>query len=501
MSIQPIYQKAFFNSKQKSLTEHVKVDVKTEIDSEQVKRILSVSSTSSVTGARIENGLVEYKGKAIFYICYEDQEGNLKKHETSSEFEGKIEATDFADTKVICFSEVEKTEADVSGIKLCVFGVVSLTFNVKEVKEVSYLSSGEGVVCDTEPFEYYKSLGKVESFYPIEDEFELPYAVEEILYHKEGVIVTACQCGVGSIIVDGEIKLCAIILKKTENSDIIKEEKTIPYRIEIECGEAMPSNTATASALIKSFKTDITVDENLQKSIISAVVNLAVFGEAYLEEKTEVVKDAFSLVEEVRLEKEKLSCCDYLEVRSLMCSTSAEVPLFVENQNANVKAVVCDKSEIISYTLKNDKLSVNLALNLIAFYSIEDQKFYTKKVVVPISVETACNGLKENEIDLKIYSVILGHSLNGGNLSLNVGLHFSVYPCTARETYLVKEIMASGEKKCPDTAISVYLGLNGESLFGLSKRLNAIPSELLEQNPELTFPLSGKERIIIYRQK
>ena len=50
-------------------------------------------------------------------------------------------------------------------------------------------------------------------------------------------------------------------------------------------------------------------------------------------------------------------------------------------------------------------------------------------------------------------------------------------------------------------AISVYIPLEGEGLFSLAKRLNVSPESLVNTNRELNFPLSGKERIVIYRQK
>ena len=43
--------------------------------------------------------------------------------------------------------------------------------------------------------------------------------------------------------------------------------------------------------------------------------------------------------------------------------------------------------------------------------------------------------------------------------------------------------------------------LENEDLWGLAKRLGQYPEALLETNPDLQFPLTGKERIVVYRQK
>ena len=58
-----------------------------------------------------------------------------------------------------------------------------------------------------------------------------------------------------------------------------------------------------------------------------------------------------------------------------------------------------------------------------------------------------------------------------------------------------------GEKQINESAISVYIPMQGEGLWQLSKRLNIPPEKLLETNHDLQFPLSGDERIVIYRSK
>ena len=58
-----------------------------------------------------------------------------------------------------------------------------------------------------------------------------------------------------------------------------------------------------------------------------------------------------------------------------------------------------------------------------------------------------------------------------------------------------------GEIAPNDNAFTVYSAICGEDLWGLSKRIHVSPDEILSYNNELDFPLSGNERILIYRQK
>ena len=63
------------------------------------------------------------------------------------------------------------------------------------------------------------------------------------------------------------------------------------------------------------------------------------------------------------------------------------------------------------------------------------------------------------------------------------------------------EITEQGEKVRPESAISVYIPAAGDGLWETAKRLSEAPENIEKSNPELNFPLTGKERILIYRPK
>jgi hypothetical protein len=65
----------------------------------------------------------------------------------------------------------------------------------------------------------------------------------------------------------------------------------------------------------------------------------------------------------------------------------------------------------------------------------------------------------------------------------------------------VCDIAEGAETEKCDSAVSVVIPFRGDGLWEISKRLKMRQEEVLATNSELTFPLSGQERIIIYRQK
>ena len=86
-------------------------------------------------------------------------------------------------------------------------------------------------------------------------------------------------------------------------------------------------------------------------------------------------------------------------------------------------------------------------------------------------------------------------------MELEGEVYLTVYPREKSNLCFIKDVKILGEKQENPCAISVYLASAGEECFSLAKRLNVCPDTLMQTNKDLQFPLSGKERIVVYRQK
>ena len=93
-----------------------------------------------------------------------------------------------------------------------------------------------------------------------------------------------------------------------------------------------------------------------------------------------------------------------------------------------------------------------------------------------IMVETSARHLHVTDADLK--------ALFGENAAVYVG---SVEP--GRET--------------PQSAaaIGIWFPAAGDTLWDTAKKLGRPPEEVRRENPDLAFPLSGEERIVVYRRR
>ena len=109
-----------------------------------------------------------------------------------------------------------------------------------------------------------------------------------------------------------------------------------------------------------------------------------------------------------------------------------------------------------------------------------------------------------DNVETEIFSIVENASVQLATLTeaeIQADLIFTIYPKKRCNIEYIHGVESCGERVKSDSAISVFIPLEGEELWSLAKRLGVSPEGLMQTNSDLQFPLSGEERIVIYRQK
>ncbi|MBQ7340177.1 MAG: DUF3794 domain-containing protein [Clostridia bacterium] len=503
MTIESNKERILISERAGEFRKEQKVECKTSIPTDSVKKMIFVTAYPYLLRQESTENSVNYSGKVSFFICYEDQDGELRKCECEKEFNGEIldlvlpERVDLRITPT-----VEKTEADLSGVHLAVNCQLLTEVQIKTRLEREYLVGGENLICDLKEEEITVSLGQRNTNYTVEEEYEVNYSIAEVLYQSADCVITDSQCGVGCIIVDGQVNLSQILLQSGEKRDIIKESRSVPFRAEIDCEEAMPALTSSAYCLVKSFKTDITVDGEQGKSQIQWRVNLSLFGEGYKQEQIIRVCDAFSLDSEIELESQNLLSqteknYPNVEEKLVQKTNIEELPV-----GAIYSCVLGERAFITSQETVENGISVTGVCQGTAIFLGGEGKVFSRKLEAPFMSLLKVETEELDKVSVSVCAKNMGLkviSLDGGEITCE--LCFSPSIVKTEEVKLVKEAVKVKEKERENSAISVYIPQKEEGLFPLAKRLNVHPNELLLTNKEIQFPLTGEERIVVFRQK
>ncbi len=480
------------------LKEEVKVEVKTEIATDSIERILGVSAKVLGLSSKIIESSVVTEGKVNIQICYVS-DGEIKKTECVGELKSEKEITGESFKDVRTSAITYKEDADFSGIKLTGSAVISLVHTLSAKKELVFGDyNGElSVLEETE--EFFKSHGKIKSVYPIEEEFEIDIPIREVLSQSANASITAVQCGVGSVIVDGEIYLYLTLLQNGEKRVIIKKEIKVPYRAELEYPESTPENVAFSLVSVRSFKTDISVDVEENKSSVTASVILDFVSDVFASMEIPVLKDAFSTEKEVHLEREDYCYYFPLPTRNVSETLKEKMP---ENNLPEGCEFICafnEKAEIALVKKTADGVLLTGVLTFTALYTGEE-KIYSVKSQIPFEKELLIGDCECIKTDVSVCVKDLTVKTLDDDKEVEACLIFTATSFKKVCGNYVKNVEFKGDKKIETSAISVYLARENETLFSLAKRLNLKPEIIKDTNKDLSFPLDKDERIVIYRK-
>lgn len=500
MAIQPVYESVRINKNKKAPSTKIKVECKTEIPSDTVGKVLNVSVFAGCPQVNVSEKKVEFTGRAVFNVIYQNSDGVLVKAENFQEYSGVIDCEE-----PVCGATfavlTDKTDYDLGGTRLVLSAVLSAEPSLFCCEDVSLLTSDEGEILDKKESTFIKSHGVRQGVFPVEEEFELDYEIAEVLSQTAQAYVTVVQCGVGCVIIDGEAVVSALLLQNTEKSDIIKETKTLPFRVELEYEEAMPAFTAIAFCSEKSLKSDVSVDPEKGTSVVAISLALNFEAEAFSEESLSVVKDAFSITEKTETEKGE---CEFIKPEELRACkvkfvgrAGAEIP-----QDAVITAVGSETVDITEVSVEENGLKFTGIIGVKAYLKDGDGKFYSITLEAPFEERAECIVPGGGNVEIK--AVV--HDGNARIISLteaeiSVCAEITAVFSDTQKIDFIKNVKSVGEKTPCESAISVYIPTEGEELWSLSKRLNVSPETLISINGELHFPLTGKERVVIYRQK
>ncbi len=503
MPIQPVFENISLNERATKVVDKKKVEVKTQIPTESISRIINVSAINSIVKAEVQAPKTIYGGRVLFYLTYEDENGEIKKSEFGTEYlETLANAELDGEYKVKASGEVLKVEADASGIFLNLSAQIETTLTYYTANTREMLCGGEQLVCDLKEKTLFKMWDEKASAFAIEEDLDIDFVVDEVLYYKIEPVITACQCGVESIICDGKASFSALLLQKGEKSDIIKKTKTFPFRAEIDCEGASVQMQAFASAELKSIKIDLEVDREQGVSVMRISAILTLKGEVQEEISCSLVEDAYSLEEEIKLEKADLEVCSLLS--EIVCETSCSGECNIDGlpENATLKAVGGEKVMLVSAKKEQGAVEIVGVISATAYFMDENGKFITRKIETPFEKTTDCILEDFDDFTLKVKADGADAKIiSNEKIELSATLIIGVCPIKKRKEKYVKSVCSIGEKKANDAGISVYIAREGETLWSLSKRLNTTPEKLQETNKDLSFPLPCDERIVIYRQK
>lgn len=452
--------------------------------------IIAVYPQVCLTSCEVNSGRVTYGGRLVCTVVYSDGDGNLCRMQKGAEFSHFADNEAFAPAfSALCTLGCERTQVKREGSSYLVAVVVGADISVYGVAERSYISSLTGAHALTESKKMYSAViftGESE----VEDDFDCN--AEDVLIPSAEVLVTDCNVRAGMAEITGEIYLSVLAVR---GGKPVCFDRIIPYRSEIACEDALLARKAVCRAQIKEIAVDARVDEEKGKCGVDAVITLAFSGKYYDEEEVQLVTDAFSTESDLKMTycEEQASPCTEIKVFTEklggLCATKAKL-----DYSCALNAAALPRAEYVR-TDRGIEGSVTATL-------IYEQNGETHSTEVNLPFSTELTGL--NGFGALTSVAVCGVNIrqrSEGECEAEAVLKICVADCENSSVKYLSEVGEGEKLNKNDCALSVYIPDAGDDLWTMAKKLKCSPDDVGKTNPDLTFPLTGRERILVYRGK
>jgi len=498
MTNEPIFNLATFDHKQRLATNQAAVETRLLPPAGiAIAKVLSFSAQSNLNLTEVLNGEVRYSGSIHFRVLFLDNGGVCHALETISEFSDKISSDDIlAGTKPSLCAKVLDTELisiASDEIKMAVVLEVDLFDNISS--RIKYLSGvGEDIFIREDNISVFKLAANANETINLSSEIKTEGS--RILQAESKAMILKTNSGDGSILVEGEIVSNILI----ENElDIIPHRVVTNFSQELAAEGCVINSFINASVRIARADTVLLTDG--EDSAISLEFDLELNASSFLEEEIKIASDAFSIVNELKIGTSEVDIVKTKNMRSLFERIEGSVTLSNEMPLAErVIAVASDRLNLTNTYILDEKLVIEGTVTAsIIYYSNETEGKNTIAIELPFSITTMEHMAGEIVLSSGEVYEINAKLRRGNEFDIRAEVLINAIANEKEKLRVISELDIGDEALIPQAAISLHIARKDESLWDIAKAMRTTPELILLQNPGLELPLSGGERVMIYR--
>lgn len=482
---------------------NVECNVATE---SEIDKILSVCHSASAENAEVLNGEVNYSGNIDVCILYSTVDGEIGTLNATCPFVSKFEdASIQVGDKVGIDVNVEDCTVDSvanSNIKLtcsCTQSGVLIKCN-----EISNVTTGDENICLKEDEIFVNTLvGQAKEVFSVESEVSIKEPVQRVLLCDSQVSVKSVESGVDFVSVGGEV--VSRILYFTEKDRFESCYVTENFKEEIELAGVTREAISEAVACVKRSSVKCEIEEVEKGVNIKLVVPVEVKVTSYMEVSQTVIKDVYSLNNELEVTTEsfdmtKKTVGEYFESKIdgnlVLDSDKPRVDkiMFVGGSNLCLTNAYLKNGEVVvEGVTKTNVIYLNDETNSLHSVVIEVPFVVSDKASVDCETADVCAHAILHDVDVVVKK--------GREFFFDAKIKVQVdYDCEEISAVISKVDLAS-EYPERDCALELVFASQGQSAWEVAKNLRVSETTILLQNPDLVFPLEKDEGVIVFYQK
>ncbi len=507
MAFEPVYNVIKADSKRRLASAQTVVECKLMPDAGvQIKKVLSITSAESISTCEMLSGEARFTGRVNFKVLFCDTEGKMHCMSHSADFSDKISEkriTAGMQGYLEC-SVMDTDTVSVSGGEIKLACVLDIQLMTDAGEQITHLKEGGGeLFAQKETIEYCAMSGSGDESFSVSDERASKEKLSRILMCESQAAVRSAYAGIDCFIIEGVI--ITAVTCETEDLAVCNVMLNTEFKQEISGRGVMSGHDVAAAVTVKAVSASLEKDIESSSNIVKAEVTLAARATAYSQETAEIVTDAFCIENELNMATETFKISRFLLAKSFNEKIEGSASLDADMPSADTICAVCGgRMSIANAAAEKDKVRLEGLINTgVIYWNRETDTKNSVQVELPFSITLSAPGVREGGTILArgIITDAAARIRKGTEIDISASVCISVQAFENREGFCVKEVEIGAERNLKMSAIAVYITKEGESLWDVSKALCTTPELIMSYNPGLKVPLTGNERILVYRRQ
>lgn len=501
MAFEPVYEEVKLNSRRRLCQTQAVVEARLlPKPNIVIARVLSIACDSVINASEVFTGEARYNGRVNFKVLFVDVDGNNHSMDYSADFSDKVN-----DDKIISglksyfSSEVLDTEiVNVTTNEIKLATVVEIYLDAEVVEDLKYmLSGGDGIYTHSEKIDYCRLVYSGGNEFSVTADLKDVKLSKMLMTESRGVILDR-SAGVDSVKISGVI--ITDVCGETLDGLLAGYQISTEFSEELPALDARPDNIVTAGIKVSADTVFEGDDESSNLSITYLVkADYSVYGE----DSVDAVIDAFSVTHEILTNIESVDIYKNKSNKTVTDRVEGSVTLEINMPIVdNILAATGLKLNITNIIAGDDDAVIEgIVSGNIIYYSAEENSKNSVAVELPFSLKARVDGIIPDDV-ITAKGAVTSATVKirrGNEIDIRSEIAVELCCCAKNACCVIAEISAGEEREVPTSAISIHIAKSKETLWDIAKALGTTPELVLLQNPNLTLPLSGGERIIAYR--
>ena len=475
---------------------------------EKIDKVLFTKSLVSINNTNVNKGSVTIEGVVNSTALVKLENGEIEELKTSTNFSNAYNSNQIpGENKVFVLQKSVKTlnlsvnEISLSFAEQLVFELFSI-----EKQNVKYVSSINPANQKLITEEFSTITHALNENFELKTEIDLPTSISKILMVESYAISKNITCLNDLIVCDGIINTNLIYLTNDEQPKLKNQTYSQDFHQEILGTGVLEGQNATA--FLNTTENSYEIDGELSSSKGVLELKNKFCANVLVRKNIEIesVFDAFCPKKEMELQHSSFITQNIVCFKNITEKIDGNIEF--SEEDIRIDKVLC--SSVGNCFIKNkriekDEVIITGNVGCYVIYLLDDENHTTQSVKVEIPFESSfvCDGILKDDEILVSASVkeLDARNKRAKEIDVLAELCLNVFVLRSKNEAIMSDIVVGEDRKLDLCNMGIYVVSEAQDSWDIAKKLLINPDMLLNQNPELKFPITKPTQIIVYRQK